>query len=108
MDRGAWWAAIHGVAKSRTQLSDFTYLTSLTSYFITGEGNGNPLQCPFLENLMDRGESHGQRSLVGCNPWGHKESGTTERLTLPYLLRNPGPWAESDRLKAPEAVLHQF
>ena len=22
MDRGAWWATIHGVAKSRTQLSD--------------------------------------------------------------------------------------
>ena len=25
MDGGAWWAAIHGVAKSRTQLSDFTF-----------------------------------------------------------------------------------
>ena len=25
MDRGAWWAAIHGVAKSRTQLSNFTF-----------------------------------------------------------------------------------
>ena len=24
MDRGAWWAAVHGVAGSRTQLSDFT------------------------------------------------------------------------------------
>ena len=24
MDRGAWWAAVHGVAKSRTQLNDFT------------------------------------------------------------------------------------
>ena len=24
-DRGAWWAAVHGVAKSRTQLSDFTF-----------------------------------------------------------------------------------
>ena len=23
-------------------------------------------------------ESHGQRSLVGYNPWGHKESDTTE------------------------------
>ena len=36
-----------------------------------GEGNGNPLQCPCLEN-------HGQRSLEGCSPWGHKESDTTE------------------------------
>ena len=23
MDGGAWWAAVHGVAKSRTRLSDF-------------------------------------------------------------------------------------
>ena len=33
-------------------MSDFT---SLTSYFITGEGNGNPLQYSCLENPMDRG-----------------------------------------------------
>ena len=25
MDGGAWWAADHGVAKSRTRLSDFTF-----------------------------------------------------------------------------------
>ena len=25
MDRGAWWAAVHGVAKSWTGLSDFTF-----------------------------------------------------------------------------------
>ena len=25
MDGGAWWAAVHGVAKSRTQLSDFPF-----------------------------------------------------------------------------------
>ena len=24
------------------------------------------------------GKSHGQRSLVGCSPWGREESGTTE------------------------------
>ena len=29
MDRGAWWAAVHGVAKSRTRQSDYTF----TSYF---------------------------------------------------------------------------
>ena len=26
MDRGAWWAAVHGVAKSQTQLNDFTFI----------------------------------------------------------------------------------
>ena len=25
MDRGAWWAAVHGVTESQTQLSDFTF-----------------------------------------------------------------------------------
>ena len=25
MDGGAWWATVHGVAKSRTRLSDFTH-----------------------------------------------------------------------------------
>ena len=25
MDRGAWWAAVHGVTTSRTQLSDFPF-----------------------------------------------------------------------------------
>ena len=29
MDGGAWWAAVHGVAKSRSRLSDFTF----TSHF---------------------------------------------------------------------------
>ena len=25
MDGGSWWAAVHGVAKSRTRLSDFAF-----------------------------------------------------------------------------------
>ena len=32
------------------------------------------------------GKSHGQRSLVGCSPWGLKESDTTERLHFHSLL----------------------
>ena len=31
------------------------------------------------------GDSHGQRSLVGYSPWGHKESDTTEGLTGIYI-----------------------
>ena len=33
MDRGAWWATVHGVAKSRTRLSDFTSLFSFIGYY---------------------------------------------------------------------------
>ena len=32
------------------------------------------------------GESHGQRSLVGYSPWGHKESDTTEQLNNNKIL----------------------
>ena len=52
MDREAWHAAVHGVVKSRTRLSDFTF----TFHFsCIGEGNGNPLQYSSLENPMNRG-----------------------------------------------------
>ena len=37
VDRGAWWAAVHGVAQSRTQLK------RLSMHSCIGEGNGNPL-----------------------------------------------------------------
>ena len=39
-----------------------------------GEGNGSPLQNSRLENSMDSSPW----KLVGCSPWGHKESDTTE------------------------------
>ena len=40
-----------------------------------GEENGNPLQYSCLEN------PHGQRSLAGYSPWGHKGSDVTEWLS---------------------------
>ena len=47
MDRGAWWAAVHGVATER--------LPFHFSLLCIGEGNGNPLQCSCLKNPRDRG-----------------------------------------------------
>ena len=32
------------------------------------------------------GKSHGQRNLVGCNPWGHQELDTTEQLHFHFSL----------------------
>ena len=43
-----------------------------------GGGHCNPLQYSGLEN------PHGQRCLVGCHPWGHKESDMTDRLSTAY------------------------
>ena len=41
-----------------------------------GGGHGNPLQYSCLDS------PHGQRSLAGCSSQGHKESDTTERLSI--------------------------
>ena len=49
VDRGAWWAAVHGVAQSRT------WLKRLSMHACIGEGNGNSLQCSCLENPRDGG-----------------------------------------------------
>ena len=68
-DGGAWWAAIYGVAQSRTRLKQLTSDKELPanagdvrdldsipgSARSPGGGHGNPLQYSCLENPMDRG-----------------------------------------------------
>ena len=49
MDRGAWWAAVHGVAQSRTRLK------RLSMHACIGEGSVNPFQYSCPENPMDGG-----------------------------------------------------
>ena len=42
-------------------------------------GLGNALRRKWLHTaVFFSGETHGQRSLTGYNPWGHKESDVTE------------------------------
>ena len=68
MDGGAWWAAVHGVTKSQTRLSDFTFTfhfhalekemathSSVLAWRIPGTGN-----------------------LMGCRLWGRTEADPTE------------------------------
>ena len=52
MDREAWRAAVHGVAKSRTQLSDWTELHWTDTL---GKDNDTPLQYSCLGNPMEGG-----------------------------------------------------
>ena len=71
MDKEAWWATVHGVAKSQTRLSDFTSTFTCGSAGkesacnaedrgsipglgrSPGEGKGYPLRYSGLENSMD-------------------------------------------------------
>ena len=69
MDRGAWWAAVHGVAKSRTRLSDFNFTFH---FFMHWKRKWQPTPV-FLP-----GDSQGRGSLVGCRLWDRTESDTTE------------------------------
>ena len=68
MDGGAWWAAVHGVATSRTRLSNFPSLFTFMHWRRKWQ--------PTPEFLP--GESQGQGSLVGIRLWGRTESDTTE------------------------------
>ena len=68
MDGEAWWAAVHGVAKTQTRLSDFTF----TFHFHA------------LEEEMATHPSvlawriPGMGGLVACRLWGCTELDTTE------------------------------
>ena len=68
MDGGAWQAAIHGVAKSRTRLSNFPFIFRFHA----------------LEKEMATHSSvlawriPGMGSLMGCRLWGPTESDMTE------------------------------
>ena len=63
VDRGAWWAIVHGGKKNLTWPSDLSQRR---------QWHPTPVLLP--------GRSHGRRSLVGYSPWGHEELDTTERL----------------------------
>ena len=64
MDRGAWWAAVHEVAKDMTEQLHFDFSLSCI-----GEGNGNPLQYSCLKSPRD-GEPAGLPSM-GSHRVGH-------------------------------------
>ena len=66
MGGGAWWAAVYGVAKSQTRLSDFTF----TFMHWRRKRQPTPVFLP--------GESQGQGSWMGCHLWGRTELDTTE------------------------------
>ena len=66
MDQGAWWAAVHGVAKSRTRLSDFTF----TFHFHALEKKMATHSSVFAWRFPEMGEPGGLLSM-GSHRVGH-------------------------------------
>ena len=98
-DGAAWWAAVYGVAQSRTRLkrlsssssSNSVYLMAFPSHSVVN--NPPAMQRPGFDLEVGKmpwrrawqptplflpGESHGQRSLAQYSPQGHKESNVTK------------------------------
>ena len=67
-----------GDKESTCNAGDLGWIPELRSS--PGGGHGNPIQPSCLEN------PHGQRSLVGCSPWGYKKLDTTERLNTAFHI----------------------
>ena len=65
MDGGAWWAAVHGVTKSQTQLTFTFHFHALEKEMAT-------------HSSVLAWRIPGTGSLVGCRLWGRTESDTTE------------------------------
>ena len=80
-----------------------TWVQSLGREDPMEEGMATPLQYSCLEN------PHGQKSLVGYSPWGHKGSDTTEQLSTtqhrnPTRLFSPDPSPELTRWVIPHST----
>ena len=98
---------------SRQEIYTYIYIHTYTYMWASLVAQGRRIHMPMQETQvqslgredpLEKGmathssilpeEPHGQRSLEGYNPWGHKESDTTERLT-------PSAWPTDDTAKTP-------
>ena len=71
MDGGAWKAVVHGVASTRTRLSDFTF----TFHFLALEKEMATHSSILACRIPGMGETG---TGTGCHLWGRTESDMTE------------------------------
>ena len=96
MDGGAWWATVHGVAKSRTWLSDFTHT------------HIGPNDDPFQEDLFQLASTSRNAAASAPDPMaGHcwptpppetprHSQASLDQSLMGSLLLSPGPWCLQD------------
>ena len=96
MDRGAWQATVHGVAKSRTQLSDFhlmvngiVSLISLCELLLSVHRNARDFCINFVSSDFTRFIEESSRFLVASLGFSYIVSGQQQTETLlPFLLQH--------------------
>ena len=103
MDRGAWCATVHGVAKSWAQLSD------LLGTFVGGKD--------YVQNIWQERELRAERTHITCPPppphpgWLQSKRWTVtsvdEDAEKSELARIAGAAAWKDGLAAPPKVKHR-
>ena len=67
MDRGAWWATAHGVTKSQTQLSHFSFFLSFFLFFLSSFYRKRQDKCHTASHSDLRAQPH---SMPGSRPKG--------------------------------------
>ena len=104
MDGGAWWAAVHGVAKSRTQLSDFTFtfhfhtlekeMATHSSVFAwripgTGEPGGLPSTGSQSQTRLKRLSSSSRDNWILNKQW---QTNGKSLIILSCVYKHNGNW----------------
>ena len=88
MDRGAWWAILHRVAKSRTRLSDFTFfhiariglqVALVVKNLPANAGDKGRWYDPLIEKIPRRRKWQPTHILAWKIPWT-KESGGLQSM----------------------------
>ena len=82
MDWGAWQDTVHGVTKRHdwetNTFTSYGLIDTYIQFLWRRRWHPTPVLLP--------GKSNGQRSLVGCSPWGGEELDTTEQLHFHFSL----------------------
>ena len=68
MDGGAWWVTVHGVAKSQTQLSDFTFTFCLVTTGTQCRWQHQWHWLPSSGVSSDRDDGRSTMSVSSCRP----------------------------------------